>query len=129
MNCLLDTHAFVWWVAGEEREIGATARNLIRDQDNRIFVGAISLYEIVLKFRLGKWPAVERIARDPVAVAVRSDIEILAVDGRHATVAAELALDHRDPFDRIIAAQAIVHGLTVLSLDPRLESFGVDVVW
>ncbi len=111
MNALLDTHAFVWWANDEEDEIGSAAQTIIRSAVNRIYVSAASLYEIVLKHQLGKWSEIDPIARDPVAAATISGFDIIPISADDAVAAARLSLVHRDPFDRIIAAQAMARNL------------------
>lgn len=129
MNLLLDTHTFVWWVSGETIEIGARALPLIEDPDNVVFVSAASAYEIVFKHRKGLWPDIALLAADVAGEVEAADFTELPVGFQHMQIAGNLVEVHRDPFDRIFAAQALTGSMPILSADRKLDQFGVQRIW
>ena len=128
MALLLDTHAFIWWLAGDDR-LSESARKAIGDSAARVFVSAASAWEIATKVRLGKLPGAEEVARDPVAVIEAEDFEPLSIGVLHAAVAGQLPGPHRDPFDRMLIAQALAEELTLVTNERLFEAFGVDLLW
>lgn len=129
MRLLLDTHAFLWWLTADPRR-SAAAGALIADPANQVFVSAASAWEITTKHRLGKLPA----AAGPVAADVASQIaqegfHELAVSVAHAQHAGALSGSHKDPFDRLLAAQAILASMLLISNDSALDVFGVHRLW
>jgi PIN domain nuclease of toxin-antitoxin system len=128
LRLLLDTHAFVWWADGDPA-LSAAARMAINDPGAEVFVSAASAWEITTKHRLGKWPRAARVAAN-VALAISDNgFDPLPVSGAHGQHAGALAGAHRDPFDRIIAAQALLEGLTLASMDSQFDAFGVNRLW
>ena len=128
MRELLDTHAFLWWVADSKR-LSGRARRVIADEANDILVSAASAWEIATKYRLGKLPGSERVAADVVACIGSQGFEELAISVAHAERAGRLAGPHRDPFDRMLVAQALTHDLTVISIDTAFDSYAVSRLW
>lgn len=128
MKFLLDTHALLWWFVDDPRLLGA-ARALIAGEENEVLVSAASAWEIATKFRLGRLPdAKGAVAR--FAELVEADgFTHLPLTHRHALLAGNFDLSHRDPFDRILAAQAIVEGVPLLTRDPVFAEFPVQVLW
>lgn len=125
MRILIDTH-YVLWAAMNSKRMEAWARRLIADLDNEILVSAASVYEISLKVRYGRLPEAVAFESDLVRnIENRLGYTILPLEAESMMRAARLAEPHADPFDRMIAAQAIQNNLPVLSTDPRLEVFGV----
>ena len=125
MRILIDTH-YVLWVALESSRMEPWARKLIVDLDNEIFVSAASLYEISLKVRYGKLPDAVKFESDLVRnVENALGLTILPLEPESMVRAARFEAQHADPFDRMIAAQAIQNSLPVLSTDPKLDVFGV----
>ncbi|HEX6388227.1 MAG TPA: type II toxin-antitoxin system VapC family toxin [Solirubrobacteraceae bacterium] len=122
MRFLLDTHAFLWLIAGDER-LPATARASIDDAD-AVFLSAASVWEAEIKRAAGKLdvPPLEQ-------AAARAVVPVLAITAAHATVAAHLPLHHRDPFDRMLVAQAQVERLVLVSKDDVLRRYGVATAW
>ena len=128
MALLLDTHAVVWWWLYAPR-LGARARRALAADDQPTFVSAVSALEIGIKFRIGKLPEFgDPAMRYPTQMA-RDGFTALPVTESHALRAGLLPGDHRDPFDRIIAAQALAEGLTVVTVDPAFAAFGCRVLW
>ena len=125
MRVLLDTH-YVLWAAIHSARMEPWARKLIADLDNEILVSAASVYEISLKVRYGKLPEAVAFESDLVInIENRLGYAILSLEPETMMRAARFEDAHADPFDRMIAAQAIQNNLPVLSTDARLDAFGV----
>ena len=112
MQLLLDTHALLWWLAGDEA-LSAPARAAIADEDNRVLVSAASLWEITTKYRLGKLPGVITIVSDLSGAVAGQGFIGLPISLRHGQLAGALPGPHRDPFDRMLIAQAILDDLVL----------------
>lgn len=122
MRLLLDTHAFVWLLAGDERLV-PTARAAIERADS-LQLSAASVWEGEIKRAAG------RLTAPPfVEAAERAHIELLPITAEHATAAAHLELHHRDPFDRMLIAQARLETLVLVTKDAVLGRYGVPVTW
>ena len=128
MNLLLDTHAFVWWIAGDHR-LSPTARDCIADSENRVYVSSASGWEIATKHRLGKLPEAEGLVHALPQLIQQARFADLPIDMAHAIRAGSLPGPHRDPFDRMLIAQAEIEGLSVVTLDPIFACYGVSVLW
>ena len=125
MRLLIDTH-YVLWAALNSSRMEPWARELIADLKNEVLVSAASIYEISLKVRLGKLPEAADFESDLVLnIENRLGYTLLPLEPESMMRAARFEDKHADPFDRMISAQAIQHHLPVLSIDPRLEAFGV----
>ena len=124
MRLLLDTHAFLWWLAGSRR-LSANARAAIEDDANDVLVSAATAWEIATKHRLGKLPQAGLVAQDvPGAIAGQGFAE-LAITVDDAQRAGQLPGPLRDPFDRMLIAQAVVHGLALVSIETVFDGYGV----
>jgi PIN domain nuclease of toxin-antitoxin system len=121
---LLDTHAVLWWMAGAT-SLSATAEGAIADPANQILVSAASVWEIAMKCALGQLHAPDGL---PDAIA-EEGFDWLPVTAAHAWAVGRLPLHHRDPFDRLLIAQAKVEGVAILTADPRFGAYGVGVRW
>ena len=128
VRVLLDTHAFLWWMADSER-LSGTAHQLIADHANDIVVSAASAWEVATKFRIGKLPNGEAVATDIASHIADQGFEELPISVSDAERAGRLPGPHRDPFDRMIIAQALAHGLVVVSIDAALDPYGVTRLW
>ena len=128
MRLLLDTHAFLWWLSANRRLAGA-ARRAIEDDGNHVMVSAASAWEIATKHRLGKLPGSEVLARDVAGAIASQGFEELAITVHEAERAGRLTGPHRDPFDRMLVAQALAHGLTIVSIDTVFDRYGVERLW
>ena len=126
MRLLIDTHALVWWLTFPDR-LSRIAHGAIEDRENEVLVSAVSAYEIEYKRRrsteLGRVPA------DLREEIVRSQFAWLTFDERHAVVAGRLPRLHGDPFDRILAAQALEEDLTLVTCDRAIAAYGPPVLW
>ena len=128
MRLLLDTHVLLWWLDGDERLI-PTARSLVADENNEIFVSAASAWEISTKVRIGKLPgAVEVAARLP-QIIVSQGFKALSITIDHALRAGALPGPHRDPFDRMLAAQAQAENVPIVSKDGIFDTYAVVRLW
>ena len=124
MRLLLDTHALLWWLADDPR-LGPRARTLIADPGNDILVSAASLWEIVVKSRIGKLDAsIEAVER----ALLRDSFERLAISPAHLASLAALPAHHRDPFDHLLIAQAIGEDATLVSEDRNMGLYDVRVL-
>ena len=125
MRVLIDTH-YVLWSAINPKHMEPWARKLMEDLKNEILVSAASIYEISLKVRYGKLPEAVEFESDLILnIENRLGYTILPLEPESLLRAARFANAHADPFDRMIAAQAIQHNLPILSTDPKLDAFGV----
>jgi PIN domain nuclease of toxin-antitoxin system len=125
---LLDTHALLWWLAGDE-SLSAAARTVIEDEANTIYVSAASAWEITTKHRLGKLPGVQAIAHDLEAAIAGQGFAELPISLRHGQAAGALPGPHRDPFDRMLIAQAMLEDLVLISNEQPFDVYGVRRIW
>lgn len=125
MRLLLDSHAVYWWMAGSTR-LSRTARELILDNENDLLVSAVSIYEIELKVKRRR---VDLPPQELRAALRRNAVVALALTHEHAEYAACLDWDHRDPWDRLLAAQSRLEGCALVSTDQVFDGIGVDRRW
>jgi PIN domain nuclease of toxin-antitoxin system len=128
MRLLLDTHAFLWWLAGH-RSMSKRARSEIDTAGTDVFVSAASAWEIATKHRLGKLPEAQLVASNVLATVESQQFTPLAVSVLHGQAAGALAGDHRDPFDRMLIAQALIENLTLVSNEHTFDLYGVQRLW
>jgi PIN domain nuclease of toxin-antitoxin system len=128
LDLLLDTHAFLWWLLGDV-SLSASARAAIGDTRNDIFVSAASAWEITTKVRIGKLPAAVEIAKDLAASMEDQGFVPLPVSFAHGQMAGALPGPHRDPFDRMLVAQAMAGGMVLVSNEQRFDAYGVRRLW
>jgi len=127
LNLLLDTHAVLWWFAGDNR-MPVHVRSAIYEASS-VWVSAVSAYEIRLKHRLGKLPEAGLLVSDFAGWMGRENFRSLAVEVGHAFAAAGYDQAHRDPFDRMLIAQALLEDLVIVSNDTAFDAFGVNRIW
>jgi PIN domain nuclease of toxin-antitoxin system len=128
LNLLLDTHAFLWWVAGDPA-LSRPARAAIGDAGNAVFVSAASAWEITTKFCIGKLPGVAAIADDLAAVLDTQRFVPLPITFAHGQTAGALPGPLKDPFDRMLIAQAMVDRVVVVSNEQGFGTYGVRLLW
>lgn len=128
VKLLLDTHAYLWW--GLEPELlPGKVRQILEDPENEIFVSVASLWEIVIKVQLGKLTLPISLAEYSAALRDQSSIRILGIDEEHVYAHKDLAQAHRDPFDRMLVAQATVERCVLVTRDPRIREYEVSTLW
>ena len=125
---LLDTHAFLWWLAGDER-LSVGAREAIGEEQDSIFVSAASVWEITTKHRLGKLPGASAIVGELAGVIESQGFVGLPISVRHGQAAGALPGPHRDPFDRMLIAQAMLDDLVLVSNDRAFGAYGARLLW
>lgn len=128
MRVLVDTHAFLWWLAGNPK-LPEAARDVIDDPDNDVLVSAASAWEITTKHRLGKLPGANIVAGDVMATIEDHGFQPLAITVAHAERAGRLPGSHRDPFDRMLIAQSLAHDLPLVSNESLFDRYGVRRIW
>jgi PIN domain nuclease of toxin-antitoxin system len=128
MKLLLDTHALLWWLTDDER-LSARARQVIKNPRNAVWVSAVSGWELATKFRLGKLAGAERILTKLPALIEESRLRVLPITLAHALKAGSLDHKHRDPFDRMLTAQAILEDLVLVTSDPACKTLGAETTW
>lgn len=124
---LLDTHAFLWWLAGDRR-LPRHAKTAI-EGSTAVHVSAASAWEITTKHRIGKLPGVAHIVNDLADIVLSQEFVPLPISVVHAQRAGTLPGDHRDPFDRMLIAQAHCEGLTLVSNETLFDAYGVTRLW
>ncbi|SOD03281.1 PIN domain nuclease, a component of toxin-antitoxin system (PIN domain) [bacterium JGI 053] len=127
-RALLDTHSFLWFIGGNER-LSRRARELIQSRSNPMFVSSASLWEIAIKHGLGKLALDRPFAELVPEQLARQQIAVIGLELAHLAEFVALPLHHRDPFDRMIVAQARVEGLPIISVDGALDPYGVERIW
>lgn len=128
LRLLLDTHALIWWLAGDEA-LSLSARNAIADEGNSIFVSSASAMEVATKFRIGKLPGAALLAHDFEAIIAGQGFGELPISVRHARLAGEMNITHKDPFDRFLIAQAQAEGMVLVSNEALFDGFAVQRLW
>lgn len=128
MSFLLDTHALLWWLFNDSR-LSATARDIIADPGNNIYVSSASAWEIATKHRLGRLPSAAVLVQDIAGWIRRAGFEELPIRIEHAQRAGSYHQLHRDPFDRMLAAQTVLENLVLITCDEALRAFGVPLAW
>lgn len=128
MKLLLDTHAFLWFLVGDE-SLSLKARELIEDQDNSILLSAASLWEIAIKVSIGKLSLIEPFETLIPDQLSRNSIELMPILVAHTAIVVTLPFYHRDPFDRLLIAQAIAEQMPVISIDPAFDAYPVTRLW
>ena len=127
MRLLLDTHAFLWWLAGD-RALPEQVRDEIA-KAQFVYVSAASVWEIATKYRIGKLPGAAAIVGDLSRVIASEEFTELPIGIRHAEVAGLLPGPHRDPFDRMLIAQATVDDLMLVSNEEIFDAYGAQRLW
>ena len=128
MRLLLDTHALIWWLAGDEA-LSPRARDAIADEANTVAVSAASAMEVATKVRIGKLPRATLLAQDFEAIVAAQGFTELPITIRHARMAGEMTIPHKDPFDRLLIAQAQAEGTVLVSNEALFDGFAVQRLW
>jgi PIN domain nuclease of toxin-antitoxin system len=128
VRLLLDTHAFLWWLAGDKR-LTPRARRAVADEANAIFVSAASAWEVATKVRLGRLPGAEFVSQEFTEHLARQGFHGLNITVEHGQRAGSLPGPHQDPFDRMLIAQAQAENLTIVSNETVFEHYAVVRFW
>ncbi|MHC6592037.1 type II toxin-antitoxin system VapC family toxin [Arthrobacter sp. C152] len=129
MRLLLDTHVFLWAIA-EPRRRSPKAKNAVTKLENQVFVSPVTAYELSYKHQQGKLPSGAAIVTSFGRQIAHLYASELAISAPHALAAGQLDWDHKDPFDRLLVAQAMVEGFTLVTADEALQAFApVATLW
>ena len=128
MKALLDTQVFLWWISDDPR-LSSRASVIIKDGNNKLFLSAASGWEIAVKVRLGRLTLPEPLETFVPEQMALNAIEGLPIQMSHALHVYTLPDHHRDPFDRMLVAQAQLENLPILSADPQISLYAVETVW
>lgn len=124
MKLLLDTHAALWWLADDDR-IGEEVVRHLTDDTNQVLISAVVVWEVAIKRSLGKLDAPDDLAPTLLGAGAQP----LPVTLKHAAAVEKLPWCHRDPFDRLLVAQALTEDAAIVSRDEPLSDYGVAIVW
>lgn len=128
MRALLDTNSFLWFISGSDR-LSNNAHNFIADLSNELVLSVSSLWEIAIKISLGKLELLrpfEQLIREQLR---ENSIDILPIELEHLSKVIDIPFHHRDPFDRLIIAQAVTEDIPVISSDTIFKKYTVEVIW
>lgn len=128
MKYLLDTHTFIWWL-NDDRHLSTTARELIQHPETDIHVSSASAWEIATKLKKGQLPMAINVLPDFSVVVEENGFINLPITSDHMVRSVLLDGEHKDPFDRILAAQSILEGMALISIDRKMPSLGVLTRW
>lgn len=123
---LIDTHIFLWWLF-DDPKLPHRIKQYLSDIDNRIYVSAVSVWEITTKFRLGKLPFASSVAANVTEWILRSGFEPLDITPEQAQLAGSWEIEHRDPFDRMLAAQSKINDLLFSTTDKKMTLFPIQI--
>lgn len=128
MRVLLDTHTLLW-AMGNHPRLSTLARTTIADKANECYVSVVSVWEAATKYRSGKLPEAAPLVANPSRILTALRFTPLSLELEHAHLAGSMAGPHKDPFDRMLAAQALLEGLTLVSNDEALDTMLVTRLW
>jgi PIN domain nuclease of toxin-antitoxin system len=128
MRLLLDTHALLWWWAGDAR-LSARAKSVLTRSSNEVMVSAATAWEIAIKHRIGKLPSQPLIVERFAPLLLQDGFTPLHITHRHALHAGDYPQAHRDPFDRLLAAQSELEDLALVTADPQMAAFPGPRLW
>ena len=128
MRVLMDTHVLLWWLDGD-RKLPQAMREVIVEPGNEVLVSAASVWEIATKPRIGKLTLDTEVVADLPSTLIGQEFTPLSITAEHAVRAGALPGPHRDPFDRMLAAQAAAEGVALISNDAAFDGLGVVRLW
>jgi PIN domain nuclease of toxin-antitoxin system len=128
MRILLDTHAFLWWIT-DAPQLSARARKIVGDGDNELLLSAASGWELAVKAKLGRIQLPNDLVSFLLEQMASNAIESLPVQMAHALHVYTLPDHHRDPFDRLLVAQAQLEHLSILTADPQIARYSIKTLW
>ncbi|MEB3288444.1 MAG: type II toxin-antitoxin system VapC family toxin [Leptolyngbya sp.] len=124
---LLDTHILLWWIFNDPK-LDEACRTIITNPSHRILVSSASAWEIATKYRIGKLPAAKTLVATYSATLKRANFEELAITANHTLRAGRLPIAHRDPFDRMLMAQAELENIPIITDDPAFQTGFIQVI-
>jgi len=127
MSYLIDTHVLLWWLFNDPK-LCAVSRDIISDPAHRILVSSATAWEIATKYRIGKLPEAEPLLSDYQGFLQKMGFVELAISARHALKAGSLVIDHRDPFDRMLMAQAELESVPIITYDKAFLAVNVQII-
>ena len=128
MKLLLDTHALLWWWT-DDPQLSMPARKAILEESNSVLVSSASVWEISTKFRLGKLAIAEPALKQFRQLIEADGFDHLAISWQHSLLAGSYSMPHRDPFDRMLAAQSDIEKATLVTRDAAFSGFGTSILW
>ena len=128
MRLLLDTHAMYWYIEGAP-QLSATAQTLIQDAANEVLISPASYWEIAIKTSIGKWQLNQPYERFVDIALNQYRFQVLPILPTHTALLIGLPFHHRDPFDRMLVAQAMVEGIPIVGNDRALDAYGISRLW
>ena len=128
MKALLDTHAFLWFVL-DDPKLGAAARQVIEDGTNQICISPGSMWEIAIKISLGRYRLNNTFEMFWTSAIQQHAMTVLPIEVTHLARLVSMPFHHKDPFDRLLVAQAMAEQIPLVSVDPRLDAYGVERIW
>ena len=128
MKLLLDTHALIWFIGGDEK-LSERAKEAFLNRDNMLFFSKVSLWEMTIKISLEKLVLAEHWITKIENEMVSNGIQWLEIEIDHCATLTNLAFHHRDPFDRLLISQAISESMSIVSIDRNFDHYPVDIIW
>jgi len=128
VRLLLDTHILVWWIKASPL-LSSAAHAAISARSDEVLVSVVSAWEIAIKVGRGKWPEAQELLIEFEQAIADEGFTLLPIGVPHVRHSGLMAAAHRDPFDRLLAAQAIIEGLTLVTADPKLAGLGAARLW
>ncbi len=128
MKIVVDTHVFFWWLK-VDRKLSRVAWTALEDSANEVLISAVVAWEVATKARIGKWPDADGVLEDLDNFIEANALRPLSISIAHARLAGRLPGSHRDPFDRMLVAQAQIEDAVLLTADPALSGFEVKILW
>lgn len=128
MNFILDTHVFIWWTLTPEK-LSSTVIDLINNEDNGLLLSIASIWEMQIKITIGKLHFDESLSEVVSSQRDINDVQILPVELEHIWQLDNLQLYHKDPFDRMLIAQALTENISIISIDSVFDQYPVQTIW
>jgi len=128
MKALLDTHSFLWFIL-DDSKLSESARSLIENPDNEVVVSPATYWEIAIKIRLGKYTLPATYQGFIESQILANDFQVLPIEPKHTALLTTMPFHHKDPFDRLLVAQAISEEIPLISIDEKLDPYGVRRLW
>ena len=128
MKLLLDSHALIWFISGDNR-LGEQAKEAFLNSDNKLYFSKAGLWEMTIKISLGKLVLSENWLAAIEKEMISNGIQWLEIEIDHCKILADLPFHHRDPFDRLLISQAISESMTIISIDSQFSHYPLDIIW